>query len=1085
MEYAALPFDTALYDELPVSVLIYEPVRDETGDFEDYRIVYCNMAFARNWENIYHNQNYIGVLLIQSHCMDEHALRMMKEFQTGTPHSFSTYVAQSGLRLHFEPMTNLPKPYAGFFLTNITDDESREARVHFLRNIQQMNGVAVLLRALTGIRVEAVYISDSFAEMMECTTEEAVKMMNGTGYLRSTHPEDRPLVRSMLKRRVSDEGKPDLTIQKVTAKGHRIWCNVHYAFIDDFNEHYVYCTYSNITLLKEYEERLRSVYVSLGNSFYQINQKTLAIIRANLTRNTIEETRGKDLYPSDSTVYPYSQSLKMRAENFPLIPERTRFLDTFDRKRLSDGYLAGRVSASMVLYSRRPDGHMCFVEYTAILTRHPLSSDMIAFITEKECNDDKVRQLLMDKILVQQFDMVAYLVNEHYGVTIGNAARITKGSIFPVTRNGDYQHYLDAQVIPVLSGSDEEKQAMRKALSLETVRREVRNREPYVVNIACEIENEIYYKRFDFYAVDPDADFYVVLKSDTTEIQREQRMRNDQLRVALEEAKQASVAKTAFLSSMSHEIRTPMNAIIGLDNIALKSSDLPDHAREQLEKIGVSARHLLSLINDILDMSRIESGRMVLKNEEFSFRGFLEQINTLVSSQCQSRGLEYQCQINTPVDEYYIGDDMKLKQVLINILGNAVKFTPPPGRVSFTVERVARFEDQSTLRFIMQDTGIGMDADYLPKIFDAFSQEDATSTNQFGGSGLGMAISKNIVEMMNGNISVQSKKGVGSTFTVNVTLRNTDKTDQPGEREINPRDIKVLIVDDDPVALEHAKIILEETGIPSDTCESGQEAMDLIRIHHARRDDYQLILMDLKMPGQDGLETTRRLRQIYGDDSAIIILTSYNWADIEQEAIESGVDAFMPKPLFASGILYEFQQALRRKQARKDASESPEETSLEGRRILLAEDMDINAEIMMELLDIQDMTAERAENGEKAVELFASKPAGYFDAILMDVRMPVMDGLHAAAAIRAMENRPDASRIPIIAMTANAFDEDVQRSLQSGMNAHLTKPVEPDRLYETLSSLIKESQKSSPPPQNSAKLDEIKRNMQQYDKYFT
>ena len=1044
------PFDTAMYDRLPISTFIYEPLLNDDGSFLDYRIVYGNRVFADDWQVIYQNGDYLGAHVIEMHLMDDYSLRMMEKFREETPHSFSTYIAHNNLHLHFQPLTGLPAPYAGFFLTNITDYEEQDTKIHFLKNIRQMKNNALLMQKHDDGRLESVYASEEFAEMMECSVDEALRLTDGMGFFKTTHPEDRPFVRSMLKRRVAHDGGSELTIQNVTAKGHRIWCSVHYAFIDDFNEHYVYCTYADVTMLKAYEERLRSVYTSLGNNFYQISERTLAQFRVNLTRNIIEEIKGKDLFETDSARYPYSEAMKLRAENYPIRAERAQFLNIFDRDKLSSGYLEGRVTASQVLYSQRRDGQTCFVSFTATLTRHPLSGDMIAFITEQECNSEKVRETLMNKILAQQFDMVAYLVDGNYGVTIGDAARITKGSIFPTTRFGNYKQYIEGQVLPVLSGTPEYKNACAAALDLDMIEVQSRLREPYVVNIACEIDGEIYHKRFDFYSVDPEARFYIVLKSDTTELHREQEARNEQLRAALKEAEQANVAKTAFLSSMSHEIRTPMNAIIGLDNIALKDPDLPERTREHLEKIGGSARHLLGLINDILDMSRIESGRMTLKNEEFSFRGMLEQINTMINSQCQDRGLNFDCVVHGAIDGYYIGDDMKLKQVLINILGNAVKFTPAPGNVSFIVERTAQFKDQSTLRFIIRDTGIGMDADYLPKIFEAFSQENATTTNSYGGSGLGMAITKNIVEMMNGNISVKSEKGAGSEFTVNVTLRNSDRKEQQSG-DLRPQDLHVLVIDDDPVACEHAKLVLEEVGIASDTCLSGKDALEMIQLHHARRDPYNLILVDLRMPELDGVEVTRRIREIIGPESAIIILTAYSWSDIEEDALAAGVDSFMSKPLFSSNVLYEFQQSI----ARKGLS-SPEEKAvadLTGRRILLAEDMLINAEIMKELLQMMEMEVEHAENGQLAVDMFAASAPDHFDAILMDVRMPVMDGLQATEAIRALD-RPDAKTIPIIAMTANAFDEDVQRSLQAGMNAHLSKPVEPERLYETLGELI-------------------------------
>ncbi|MBR4759068.1 MAG: response regulator, partial [Lachnospiraceae bacterium] len=396
---------------------------------------------------------------------------------------------------------------------------------------------------------------------------------------------------------------------------------------------------------------------------------------------------------------------------------------------------------------------------------------------------------------------------------------------------------------------------------------------------------------------------------------------------ALVQAEEANAAKTSFLSSMSHEIRTPMNAIIGLDAIVLSDPDLPENIREHLEKIGTSAKHLLGLINDILDMSRIESGRIEIKNEEFSLKDVIEQIKTMIQGQCNEKQLQFECKINGQADDYYLGDDMKLKQVIINILSNAVKFTQSPGRVSFIVEPLQKYEGNAPIRFIIKDTGIGMDKDFIPRIFDAFSQEDEGKANKYGSTGLGMAITKNIVEMMNGKISVESEKGKGSTFTVMVTLRACEKQ-------------------------------AEDAG-------AGKNTGD----------------------------------QLNGVESA----------DVQK-------------------------------------------ADLAGRRILLAEDMQINADMMKMILDMRKMRSDHAENGQIAVELFANSPVHTYDAILMDVRMPVLDGLGATEAIRALD-REDAKAVPIIALTANAFDEDVQRSLQAGMNAHLSKPVEPDYLFETLARL--------------------------------
>ena len=397
------------------------------------------------------------------------------------------------------------------------------------------------------------------------------------------------------------------------------------------------------------------------------------------------------------------------------------------------------------------------------------------------------------------------------------------------------------------------------------------------------------------------------------------------LQDALDAAESANKAKTAFLSNMSHEIRTPMNAIIGLNSIALNDPTASEEVKKYLEKSVASAHHLLGIINDILDMSRIESGHMTVKNEEFLLDDALKQVNGIISEQCRDKGLTYDYSWVGNIDTYYIGDAMKLKQVLINILGNAVKFTPEGGSVSLVIEEKARFDKKAVVEFVISDTGIGMSKEFLPHIFEPFSQEESSPTGKYGSTGLGMSITKSIVELMNGTITVDSEKGKGTTFSVTITF---------GESEKNSDD--------------------NDIGMPA--------------LH---------------------------------DMSVLTAKTA----------------------------------------------------DLIGRRVLLAEDVSINAEIITMLLSMREMEVDLAENGQIAVDLFAAHEPGYYAAILMDIRMPVMGGLEATRRIRSMD-KEDAKTIPIIALTANAFDEDVQRSIQAGLNAHLSKPVEPDALYETLEKLI-------------------------------
>ncbi len=911
-----------------------------------------------------------------------------------------------------------------------------------------MDNASVLNRLYPDGRYTPIWCSREFAGMMEGRPEEYLRL-GGRGVVESIHPEDRDAVAYLFRTHVTRDGTNNLIIRKSTLKGKELWVKVHYAFVEEDGITYAYCSYTDVTELKESQAQALAMYRELNKELNALSDNSLAALRSNLTRGVVEEVRGTDLYDVDKPGAPISDLVEVRLANMPLASDRQRYQEVFDLGRLREKYYLGEGPSSLVIFSRRQSGRQCFIKYTASMRRDPNTGDLIALGVETEYNAQKVTEILNEKVLAQQYDMVSYIADGNYGVVIGDAATIGKGSIFPRERTGVYMEYITSQVLPALAPEEDRDQVLQ-ALSPETVAQRLSQQESYVVDAVCSIDGELFYKRFTYYAVDEETKFYILLKSDITDVIREQRHRNDLLADALREAERANAAKTAFLSSMSHEIRTPLNAIIGLDTIALRDPALPDTTREYLRKISDSANHLLGLINDILDMSRIESGRMSLHQEDFSFREMLEQINAMIHSQCQDRGLEYDCLLLSPVDDHYIGDAMKLKQVLLNILGNAVKFTPE-GSVKLTVERTARYENQTALRFTIADTGIGMDKDYLPRLFEPFSQEDDSRTSRYGSTGLGMAITKNIVEMMNGTLTVESEKGVGTTFVVTVPLRDSHRLDSAAGPDLPaPQEMRVLVIDDDPVACRHAQLVLEEAGMVSDVAQGGLPGLEMIRLANARHQGYDLILVDLHMPDLDGVAVTRAIREMEGDP-AIVILTAYSWDDVLEEAQAAGVDSFMAKPLFASGVLREFQNALQRRASLH--REPPAPARLEGRRILLAEDMDLNAEIMEELLSLREITCQRARNGQEAVELFSAAAPGTYDAVLMDVRMPVMDGLQATRALRGLD-RPDAASIPIIAMTANAFDEDVQLSLQVGMNAHLTKPVEPQRLFDTLSSLL-------------------------------
>ena len=532
----------------------------------------------------------------------------------------------------------------------------------------------------------------------------------------------------------------------------------------------------------------------------------------------------------------------------------------------------------------------------------------------------------------------------------------------------------------------------------------------------------------------------------------EEQTQKQLLQDALEAANRASAAKSDFMSKMSHDIRTPMNAIIGMTAIAAAHVENPDRVRDALSKISSSSRHLLGLINEVLDMSKVESGTISLAAEEFSLSDLLNTMLLMIQPQIQAHNHHLQVHIQDIQHEDVIGDSLRIQQVFLNLMSNAVKYTPDGGEISLTVrEQAVTTRSTGCYVFVVEDNGIGMSEEYLTHIFEPFSRAEDLRTSKIQGTGLGMAIAQNIVHMMNGNIAVESQPGKGSKFTVTIYLRLQDAQDIDTS---DLADLSVLVVDDDDCACQSLCAMLDEIGMRSEGCTSGQDAVAAVQRAMNTALPFYAAILDWKMPGMDGLDTARAIKRLVGDTLPIIILSAYDWSDIELEARAAGVDAFLSKPVFKSGLIRTFQSL--RNQAPEDPSQtaSPLEPLLRndfsGRRVLLVEDNDLNREIAREVLELAGLTVEEAENGQIAVERFSASEAGYYSLILMDIQMPVMNGYDAASAIRALK-RPDALRVPILAMTANAFVEDIQAAKAAGMNEHLAKPID----FEALGSALK------------------------------
>ncbi|MBR7056432.1 MAG: response regulator [Oscillospiraceae bacterium] len=507
---------------------------------------------------------------------------------------------------------------------------------------------------------------------------------------------------------------------------------------------------------------------------------------------------------------------------------------------------------------------------------------------------------------------------------------------------------------------------------------------------------------------------------------------NRQLRAAAEAADRANQAKTDFLSTMSHDIRTPMNAIIGLTTIAGKNVEDAAAVRENLRKINLASNHLLTLINDILDISKVESGKLTLSPVTFSIVECAENLVNISQPMVKEKNIDFNFRVSRFQQEYLYADQLRINQIYINLLSNAIKYTQPGGRVCVELREAPGQTDKTVrITYVVADTGMGMTPEFMERMYQPFSRQTDSRVNMIQGTGLGLAITKQMIDLMHGTIECESQVGKGTTFTVTLEIPLADKL--MDEFMLPP--IRVLLADDDEVLLETARDTLRSIGVEADTAQSGAEAVRMV----SGRGAYRVVILDWKMPDMDGIEAARRIRAQVGDEVPILLISAYSWSDIEDVARDAGVDGFISKPLFRTTLYDKLSELLGNENTRADQEDDG--ADLADMRILVAEDNDTNWEIISMLLDMYGIQTERAENGQLAVERMAKAEQGAFHLIFMDIQMPVMNGIEATKAIRALSD-PWASQIPIIAMTADAFSENVAECLAAGMNGHIAKPID-------------------------------------------
>lgn len=725
-----------------------------------------------------------------------------------------------------------------------------------------------------------------------------------------------------------------------------------------------------------------------------------------------------------------------------------------NRQYLLKHFEEGNTESSFEFRAVMGCGHEVYLRHTIIMAKEKETGDIIAYCNIKNITEHKLRELQMYQyeqlFVVTAADVYKGILQVELDTRMAKKIMFQDGRI--VTEDiGCWDDYLKTQISYVHPGDAD---MVAQALDISALRALPLNAKNTISYKSAPKNQEEIYKSFftNIYITEMGGKRYAVTVSidDTDTVEKELRQ-TKLIEDALARAEAANRAKTTFLSNMSHDIRTPMNAIIGFTTLATTHAGNRELVQDYLGKIMTASNHLLNLINDILDMSRIESGKMQLEEVECSLSEIMHGLRNILQADMKAKRLNFYIDTVDVFNEHVICDKLRLNQVLLNLLGNAVKFTEPGGSISLRIsQKPADMKTYGKYEFRVKDTGIGMSEEFLEHIFEAFERERTSTVSGIQGTGLGMPITKNIVEMMGGTITVKSKKGEGSEFIVELPMKKLT-TDEVEIKVEELQGVHALVVDDDFNTCDSVSNMLIQIGMRAEWTMSGREAILRTRQAIERNDEYRAYVIDWLVPDMNGIEITRQIRKEAGADAPIIILTAYDWADIEEEAKEAGVTAFCSKPLFLSDLRRCLLNILYPKKQEKGERFSSDK--IKGQRLLLVDDIDLNREIACEILGAEGLVVEEAENGEIAIERLKEKGAGYYSLVLMDIQMPVMDGYTAAKAIRALEDK-ELAGIPIIAMTADAFEDDRKKALAAGMNAHVSKPIEVDKLFAVLEKIL-------------------------------
>ncbi len=778
--------------------------------------------------------------------------------------------------------------------------------------------------------------------------------------------------------------------------------------------------------------------------------------------HTLDGSQVLSINPAALEILGYSSREDMMAGGFHMMADSVLEEDKEVLRQVITSLKNEGDSASAEYRVRHPDGKVLHVMGNIKLIRENgelVCQRFLLDVTEQKQKEqsERRRQEALIHALSIDYNLVCFFDLE---TGEGHALRITgcpygdldEAFSGPLELSKCMSRYIDNCVFP------DDQDMMRETVSQDNLIQELSQRQIFYVNYRtnCKGAEDIRYFQMKVVRLDSESESGRVVLGfrsidEETKLELE---KTNLLKDALMQANRASRAKTVFLSNMSHDIRTPMNAIIGFTALAVSHIESRELVEGYLKKIMTSGNHLLSLINDVLDMSRIESGKLQLEEKPCSLPEILHGLRNIVLADVHAKQLELYMDTVDVVHENIVCDNLRLNQVLLNLLGNSIKYTGPGGMVSMRIsEKPGAPEGFARYEFCIRDTGIGMSEEFVARIAEPFERERNSTTSGIQGTGLGMAITKNIVDMMNGTIDIKSKQNVGTEFTVCFTFKLDG--DVPESQTIPQlQNCRALVVDDDFNTCDSVTCMLQEIGLRAEWTLSGKEAVLRTRQAVMREDEYSVYIIDWLLPDMNGIEVARRVRKEIGEKVPIIVLTAYDWSDIEDEARSAGVTAFCSKPLFLSELRDCLQSIITE---REDGGKAEEKPARRTGHILLAEDNELNQEIAVAILEEAGFTIDVVENGQAAVEKLESSQPGYYRLVLMDVQMPVMNGYEATREIRRLKNRKLAG-IPILAMTANAFEEDRQEAIRSGMNGHVPKPINVDTLMEAMDSLLEEEE---------------------------